>query len=223
MRRLTPQLTGIREEVKDGRYCLVLEFSIKKDMTLEMWTDRQSKIQTFFGPGITAEIDSPSERSVHVYLTCDGRSVRHERELLSRFHAQISGVKSGDLRPPRLICERLIEEAVRLDFPGVIEIEKEKGGGGGGALKVANCYSAEVRSKKNSTDDCVKVVGWFTGEVLHWSISANRLLGSEVAYIFRVELQWSRQGRSSAEGRAATPGPWGQSQVTEELRFVLID
>lgn len=71
-RRLTPQLTGIREEVKDGRYCLVLEFSIKKDMTLEMWTDRQSKIQTFFGPGITAEIDSPSERSVHVYLTCDG-------------------------------------------------------------------------------------------------------------------------------------------------------
>ncbi len=38
-----------------------------------MWTDRQSKIQTFFGPGITAEIESPSEREVHVYLTCDGR------------------------------------------------------------------------------------------------------------------------------------------------------
>ena len=70
---MTPQLSGIREEVKDGRYCLVLEFEVKKDMTLEMWIDRQGKIQTFFGPGITAEIESPGERQVHVYLTCDGR------------------------------------------------------------------------------------------------------------------------------------------------------
>ena len=25
-------------------------------MTLEMWTDRQDKIQTFFGPGVQAEV-----------------------------------------------------------------------------------------------------------------------------------------------------------------------
>ena len=34
----------------------VLEFQIRKEMTLEMWTDRQDKIQTFFGPGVQAEI-----------------------------------------------------------------------------------------------------------------------------------------------------------------------
>jgi hypothetical protein len=71
--RLTPKLTGVREEVKDGMYSLILEFTTKKDMTLEMWTDRQSKIQTFFGPGVVAEIESPAERQVHIYLTCDGR------------------------------------------------------------------------------------------------------------------------------------------------------
>ena len=73
MNRLTPELVGVREETKDGRYCLVLEFQTKKDMTMEMWTDRQSKIQTFFGPGVTAELESPVERRVDVYLTSDGR------------------------------------------------------------------------------------------------------------------------------------------------------
>ena len=38
-----------------------------------MWTDRQSKIQTFFGPGIKAEIDSPQKGKVDVYLISDGR------------------------------------------------------------------------------------------------------------------------------------------------------
>lgn len=38
-----------------------------------MWTDRQGKIQTFFGPGVTADIDFPKEQNVHVSLTCDGR------------------------------------------------------------------------------------------------------------------------------------------------------
>ena len=70
--RLTPELVELREETREGRYCLVLIFQIKKEMTLEMWTSRQSKIQTFFGPGITADIESPEEGRVEVFLTSDG-------------------------------------------------------------------------------------------------------------------------------------------------------
>ena len=79
-RRLTPQLTGVREETQNNNYSLVLEFKIKKDMTEKMWTDRQSKIQTFFGPGVTADIEFPSEQEVHVFLTTDGRSVQKSSE-----------------------------------------------------------------------------------------------------------------------------------------------
>lgn len=33
-------------------------------MTLEMWTDRQDKIQTFFGPGVQADIQKTDQVSV---------------------------------------------------------------------------------------------------------------------------------------------------------------
>lgn len=39
----------------------VLEFRIRKEMTLEMWTERQEKIQTFFGPGVQADIQKTGE------------------------------------------------------------------------------------------------------------------------------------------------------------------
>lgn len=56
LRRFTPILRGVREEVDEGSYTLVLEFETKKDMTMEMWTDRLDKIESFFGPGITAKV-----------------------------------------------------------------------------------------------------------------------------------------------------------------------
>ncbi len=40
----------------EGAYTLVLEFETKKDMTMDMWTDRIDKIESFFGPGITAKV-----------------------------------------------------------------------------------------------------------------------------------------------------------------------
>ena len=46
----------MREEVAEGAYTLVLEFETKKDMTMDMWTDRLDKIETFFGPGIKAKV-----------------------------------------------------------------------------------------------------------------------------------------------------------------------
>ncbi|KAL3153495.1 hypothetical protein ABBQ38_011826 [Trebouxia sp. C0009 RCD-2024] len=70
-KRLTPILTGVREEVVDDKYTLVLEFRTRKEMTMEMWTDRQDKIQTFFGPGVQADIQKTNE-GVDVYLKSDG-------------------------------------------------------------------------------------------------------------------------------------------------------
>lgn len=70
-RRLTPKLVGVREEATDGAYTLVLEFKIKPDMTMEMWTDRQQKIESFFGPGIKANIKQ-TDKGVDVALISDG-------------------------------------------------------------------------------------------------------------------------------------------------------
>lgn len=70
-KRLTPILTGVREEVVDDKYTLVLEFRTRKEMTMEMWTDRQDKIQSFFGPGVQADIQKTNE-GVDVYLKSDG-------------------------------------------------------------------------------------------------------------------------------------------------------
>ena len=45
-----------------------MEFETKKEMTLEMWTDRHDKIEKFFGPGVNADIqktDQVSSRRAH--------------------------------------------------------------------------------------------------------------------------------------------------------------
>ena len=68
--RFTPILRGVREEVEDGAYTLVLEFETKKDMTMEMWTDRLDKIETFFGPGIKAKVISASRRACYGSRHC---------------------------------------------------------------------------------------------------------------------------------------------------------
>ncbi len=64
-RRFTPILRGVREEIEEGAYTLVLEFETKKDMTMEMWTDRLDKIESFFGPGIKAKVSSASWQACH--------------------------------------------------------------------------------------------------------------------------------------------------------------
>ncbi|CAL5218393.1 g66 [Coccomyxa viridis] len=70
-RRFTPILRGVREEASEGAYTLVLEFETKKDMTMDMWTDRVDKIESFFGPGITAKVNEAFE-GVDVELKADG-------------------------------------------------------------------------------------------------------------------------------------------------------
>lgn len=86
-RRLSPVLTGLREEAREGAYTLVLEFS--SQLSDEQWAERQEKFQTFFGPGITAEIKS-EEGNADVALMSDGSG------------DGISGEDKKDVLPPLL-------------------------------------------------------------------------------------------------------------------------
>ena len=69
-------------------YTLVLEFENKKDiMPEDAWTSRLGKIESFFGPGITASLtDTP--RGVDVALAVDGSGAGRD------------GVVQKDLLPP---------------------------------------------------------------------------------------------------------------------------
>lgn len=58
-KRQCPRLKGLREELVDGNYALVLEFENKNKMTAEQWTERQDKFGSFFGPGVTAQVWLP--------------------------------------------------------------------------------------------------------------------------------------------------------------------
>lgn len=89
-RRLSPVLVGIREEVRNGSYTLVLEFETKKDQfTDEMWETRLDKFQSFFGPGITAEMVATAQGE-DVALIVDGSG------------AGRGGEEKKDLLPPLL-------------------------------------------------------------------------------------------------------------------------
>ena len=50
-----PELIGLREEMREGHYTLVLEFDAPY-IPLERWQGKQSKFESFFGPNIRAEV-----------------------------------------------------------------------------------------------------------------------------------------------------------------------
>ena len=62
-----PLLHHIREEVREGRYALVLEFKSPL-FSLEEWQSRQEKIERFFGPNITAAIAQPENEEIELAL-----------------------------------------------------------------------------------------------------------------------------------------------------------
>jgi hypothetical protein len=55
-RRQCPRLKGLREEVVDGSYALILEFENRNMMTEAQWAEREAKFGTFFGPGVTSAV-----------------------------------------------------------------------------------------------------------------------------------------------------------------------
>ncbi len=62
-----PVLVGLREIETAGRYTLVLEFDSPL-ISLETWQEKQSKIETFFGPNIKVEIKQPQEDYIELSL-----------------------------------------------------------------------------------------------------------------------------------------------------------
>lgn len=62
-----PVLIGLREVETQGRYTLVLEFDSSL-ISLETWEKKQSKIESFFGPNIKAEIKQPEEDYIELSL-----------------------------------------------------------------------------------------------------------------------------------------------------------
>ncbi|MGB3788326.1 MAG: DUF2854 domain-containing protein [Phormidesmis sp.] len=62
-----PVLSGLHEEQRDGAYTLVLEFD-SPFVPFEKWQEKQSKIENFFGPGITAEVSQQPAQKVAVAM-----------------------------------------------------------------------------------------------------------------------------------------------------------
>ncbi len=62
-----PELASIRELEMDGNYALVLEFD-SPTVPFSTWVEKQSKIETFFGPGVRADLQAPAEDKVNLAL-----------------------------------------------------------------------------------------------------------------------------------------------------------
>ena len=62
-----PQITGIRETEINGAYTLVLEFDSPL-LPMQVWQQQLEKIQSFFGPGIKAELHQPENNRIELSL-----------------------------------------------------------------------------------------------------------------------------------------------------------
>lgn len=62
-----PELSGLHETAMDGNYALVLEFD-SPTVPFSTWVDKKSKIETFFGPGVRAELAAPADNKVNLAL-----------------------------------------------------------------------------------------------------------------------------------------------------------
>ena len=62
-----PVLSGLREELRDGSYALVLEFD-SPYMPLDTWQEKHEKIEKFFGPNIRAEIHPMKDERMELAL-----------------------------------------------------------------------------------------------------------------------------------------------------------
>jgi hypothetical protein len=72
-RRACPRLAGVREELRGGKYTLVLEFENAKAEALPQaaWDERVDVFATFFGPGVVAEM-AATPAGQDVALIADG-------------------------------------------------------------------------------------------------------------------------------------------------------
>ncbi|MGB3138607.1 MAG: DUF2854 domain-containing protein [Nodosilinea sp.] len=62
-----PELSGLHEAEIDGSYALVLEFD-SSTLPFSTWVEKKPKIESFFGPGVRAELSQPTEDQVNLAL-----------------------------------------------------------------------------------------------------------------------------------------------------------
>jgi hypothetical protein len=62
-----PVLVGIREEVINGAYALVLEFDSPL-IPFETWQKKQEKLNQFFGAGLEVKLSQPAEEQIELAL-----------------------------------------------------------------------------------------------------------------------------------------------------------
>lgn len=62
-----PDIVGLREAEIEGAYALILEFESPM-ISLDSWQAKRDKIERFFGPGVQAVLDQPSEDHIELSL-----------------------------------------------------------------------------------------------------------------------------------------------------------
>lgn len=62
-----PVIKGLRETTVDGAYGLILEFDSPL-IPLEAWQQKQEKMESFFGPGVRAQVTQPAEDEIELAL-----------------------------------------------------------------------------------------------------------------------------------------------------------
>ncbi len=62
-----PELSGLHETEIDGSYALVLEFD-SSTLPFTTWVEKKAKIESFFGPGVRAELSQPTDDQVNLAL-----------------------------------------------------------------------------------------------------------------------------------------------------------
>jgi hypothetical protein len=69
-----PILEGLREELTDGAYTLVMEFESPL-ISFDLWEEKREKMEQFFGPNVRVALHQPDEYSVEVALISTAPSV----------------------------------------------------------------------------------------------------------------------------------------------------
>lgn len=68
-----PVIKGLREVEIEGAYALILEFDSPL-IPLEVWQQKQQKMESFFGPGVQVKVTQPSEEKIDLALIATSKA-----------------------------------------------------------------------------------------------------------------------------------------------------
>ena len=68
-----PVIKGVRETEVEGAYALILEFDSPL-IPLEVWQQKQQKMESFFGPKVQIEVTQPGEDKIELALITNSKA-----------------------------------------------------------------------------------------------------------------------------------------------------